>query len=259
MSAGPTLREWLRDGSYTLTMSSGFFGFFAHTGMLSVLEEAGLAPARITGSSAGALVGGAWASGLGTEKLAAELFALRREHFWDPWPGAGLLRGKLFRERLAALLPARTFESCRVPLHVSAFDLASRSTRVFSEWGDLVRAIHASCAVPFMFQPVWIDGRPHVDGGIADRPGLAGVPRGQRVLYHHLSSRSPWRRVGSPSLRVPRRSGLVPLVLDGLPRVGPFKLEVGRRAFDQARRSTHALLDAPVASWSCSTGQNRWS
>jgi len=238
-----TLREWLREGPYTLTMSSGFFGFFAHAGMLSVLEEEGLLPARITGSSAGALVGAAWASGLSTEKLAAELFALRREHFWDPWPGAGLLRGKLFRERLESLLPVHRFESCRVPLHVSVFDLASRRTRVLGGAGDLVRAIHATCAVPLMFHPVWIGGRPYADGGVGDRPGIAGVPAGERVLYHHLASRSPWRRVRSPSLRVPVREGLRPLVLEGIPRVGPFRLERGRRAFDVARGRTRELLD----------------
>ena len=241
-----TLREWLREGPFTLTMSSGFFGFFAHTGVLSVLEDEGLLPARITGSSAGALVGGAWASGLSAEKLAAELFALRREHFWDPGPGAGLLRGKLFRERLAALLPTHTFEGCRVPLHVSVFDVVARQTRVLGGAGDLVRAIHATCAVPFMFHPVWIEGRPFVDGGVADRPGLAGVPAGERVLYHHLASRSPWRRPGSPSLRVPVRAGLVPLVLQRLPRVGPFRLEQGPRALDAARQRTRALLDEPL-------------
>jgi NTE family protein len=243
LSARPTLREWLREAPYTLAMSSGFFGFFAHAGMLSVLEEEALLPARITGSSAGALVGAAWASGLSTEKLAAELFALRREHFWDPWPGAGLLRGKLFRERLTSLLPVHRFESCRVPLHVSVFDVASRQTRVLGGAGDLVTAIHATCAVPFMFHPVWISGRPYVDGGVADRPGIAGVPAGERVLYHHLSSRSPWRRVGSPSLRVPVRDGLMPLVLDGLPRVGPFRLEEGRRAFEGAYARVRERLD----------------
>jgi NTE family protein len=67
------------------------------------------------------------------------------------------------------------------------------------------------------------------------------------VLYHHLSSRSPWRRPGSPALRVPERAGLVPLVIDGLPRVGPFRLDEGPRAFEVARRATHAALDAPPA------------
>ena len=66
----PTLREWLAEGPYTLAMSSGFFGFFAHAVVVSVLEEEGLPPARVCGSSAGALVGGLWAAGLPAARLA---------------------------------------------------------------------------------------------------------------------------------------------------------------------------------------------
>ncbi len=247
MSTRATLREWLAAGPYTLAMSSGFFGFYAHAGVVSVLEEERLLPARVSGSSAGALVGGAHAAGLSSARLGDALFSLRREDFWDPAPGAGLLRGRLFRARLESLLPARDFAECAVPLHVSVFSVLSRQTRVLGGAGPLAAAIHASCAVPFMFQPVWIGGRPYVDGGVADRPGLAGTAHGDRVLYHHLSSRSPWRRPGSPSLRVPARDGLVPLVLAGLPRVGPFRLHEGPRAFDVARRATRAALDAPHA------------
>jgi NTE family protein len=242
-----TLREWLAREPYTLAMSSGFFGFYAHAGVVSVLEEERLLPARVSGSSAGALVGGALAAGLSSARLGDALFSLRREDFWDPAPGAGLLRGRLLRERLEALLPARDFADCAIPLHVSVFALTARQTRVLGGRGALAPAIHASCAVPLMFQPVWIGGLPYVDGGVADRPGLAGTAPGERVLYHHLSSRSPWRRPGSPALRVPERAGLVPLVIDGLPRVGPFRLDEGPRAFEVARRATHAALDAPPA------------
>src|SRR3954470_8125789 len=98
-----TLRDYLREGPFALAMSSGFFSFFAHTGFFTVLEDEGLLPARISGSSAGALVGGAWAAGMSARALGRELCALERRDFWDPGVGAGLLRGKLFRERLDAL------------------------------------------------------------------------------------------------------------------------------------------------------------
>ncbi len=244
--AAPTLREFLSERPFALGMSSGFFGFFAHTGVLSVLEDEGLLPSRLTGSSAGALVAGLWASGLSTARLRDELFGLRREHFWDPRPGLGLLRGRLFRERLDALLPGPTFGHCRVPVAISVYDVLSRSTKVITS-GDLAPAMQASCAVPFLFHPIWVEGRPLLDGGILDRPGLDGLPKGERVLYHHLSSRSPWRRVGSPSLDVPARDGLTALVIDNLPRVGPFRLEQGPRAFEAARRAAQAALSRPVA------------
>src|SRR5262245_43601006 len=84
-----TLGDWLAEAPFGLAMSSGFFAFFAHTGMLSALVARGLAPAHVAGSSAGALVAGAWAAGLPPEELARVLDRLERADFWDPAPGAG--------------------------------------------------------------------------------------------------------------------------------------------------------------------------
>ena len=59
----------LRDQPFTLVLSAGFFGFFAHTGVLASLEEVGLVPERIVGARAGALAGGLWAAGLSAAEL----------------------------------------------------------------------------------------------------------------------------------------------------------------------------------------------
>ena len=223
-------------------MSSGFFSFFAHTGFLTVLEDEGLLPSRVSGSSAGALVTGSWAAGLDAPDLARELDTLQRRDFWDPAMGAGFLRGRLFRERLERLLPNRSFDACRVPAAVSVFDVRSRRTRVL-ESGELTAAIQASCAVPLLFHPVAIDGRSYLDGGILDRPGLAGMPAGEpRVLFHHIGARSAWRM----KLELPRRPGMVTVVLEGLPRSGPFRLDAGRRAFRAAREAMRRALDEKI-------------
>ena len=241
-SRGMTLREHLREGPFALAMSSGFFAFFAHTGFLTVLEDEGLLPTRASGSSAGALVMGTWASGLDAPLLARELDQLERSHFWDPGIGAGLLRGRLFRERLERLLPSRAFDGCRIPVAVSVFEVRSRRTRVLTS-GDLGAAIQASCAVPLLFHPVAIDGRSYLDGGILDRPGLVGMPDSEaRVLFHHIGSKSAWRT----KLEVPKRRGMVTVVLQDLPRSGPFKLEAGREAFRVARAAMKRALDVKI-------------
>ncbi|HZW88133.1 MAG TPA: patatin-like phospholipase family protein [Myxococcaceae bacterium] len=240
-----TLRDWLAEKPFTLVMSSGFFGFFAHAGMVSVLEEEGLRPARIAGSSAGALVGALWGAGIPAVRIREELLGLRREHFWDLWPGLGLLRGRLFRALLERVLPVRSFEESPVPLALSVWDLLARRTVVL-ERGPLAPAIHASCALPVLFHPVRVGGRLYADGGIADRPGLAGVPERERVLHHHLTSRSPWRRRSSAALLVPQRPGLQAIALPGLPRLGPFRLALGREALERAAEGTREALDRPL-------------
>ncbi|HYW03069.1 MAG TPA: patatin-like phospholipase family protein [Gammaproteobacteria bacterium] len=239
----PTLREWLSAGPFALALSSGFFGFFAHCGALSVLEEEHLLPARLGSSSAGALVAAAWAAGLDSLRLGSILLGLRRSDFWDPVPGPGLLRGRRFRDLLRGALPADTFEGCRRPVALSAYDVLQRRTRVF-ERGALVPAIRASCAVPLLFHPVWIDRRPYLDGGIADRPGLAGLPAAPRVLYHHLASR---RRQRGGRAGLPARPGLLTLAVPDLPRTGPHRLQAGRHAFECARSAMRLALDRPVA------------
>ncbi len=245
MAASITLSEWLSEGPFTLAMSSGFFAFFAHCGALTALEDRGLFARSLSGSSAGALVTGLWAAGLDAARQRDELVRLRREDFWDPALGMGLLRGRLFRQRLEAILPVSTFEACRAPLALSVFDVKKRRTSVLRA-GPLAPAIHASCALPVLFQPVRHEGALWLDGGVLDRPGLDGVPEGERVLHHHIVSRSPWRSTEDPALVPPKRAGLVALAIDGVPRTGPFRLSEGAKAFEAARRATERALDQPV-------------
>jgi len=241
------LREWLTEAPFTLALSSGFFGFYAHAGVLHALEQIGVTPRRITGSSAGALAGGSWAAGMPARGLIEELRALVRSDFWDPSWGPGLLRGELFRERLERILPVHAFEACRVPLAISVFDMTARRTQVVSS-GPLVPAIQASCSVPLMFHPVRVNGHAWVDGGVRDRPALASVRPGERVFYHHIASRLPSSQLQAAFARdVPRREGLVSLVCASLPRADPFNLEAGHRAIDIATAAMLRALDAPVS------------
>ncbi len=241
----PTLREALAEAPFGLALSSGFFGFFAHTGVLAALLDAGLVPARVSGSSAGALVGGLWAAGLEMVEARKTLVGLTRDAFWDPAVGLGLLRGKKFRALLDGLLPERTFGRTRVPLAISVYDVLGRRTVVIDQ-GPIAPAIHASCAVPFMFHPVRVGHRLCVDGGVADRPGLVGMPETARVLYHHLASRLSRGRAAARRNAIPRRPNLFALTLEGLPRPHPFDLTSGPRAIDEAYARTWDALDRPI-------------
>lgn len=240
-----TLGDWLSREPFTLAMSSGFFGFYAHAGVVRALDDAGLAPARATGSSAGAMVAGLWAAGLSGREICAELRAVTREQFWDPGPGLGLLRGRKFHRHLTEVIGEPDMAACRIPVALSVFDIAAVSTAVLDD-GDLASAVVASCALPLLFQPIRRGRRLYSDGGILDRPGLHAAKPGERILHHHLVSRSPWRRKDSPALRPPRRDNLVSLLLPDLPRSGPFKLELGHRAMEIAHRRAASALEQSI-------------
>ncbi|MBK8261293.1 MAG: patatin-like phospholipase family protein [Nannocystis sp.] len=235
--------EWLAEAPFTLALSAGFFGFFAHTGVLLALEEAGLRPTRVVGVSAGALAGGLWASGLAAKELAQELLALRRADFWDPGlPLGGLLRGERFARKLASLTDDRgvgSFEACPTRFAAVVHDLLRRRPESIAR-GRLAPAIQASCTVPLMFRPR-LDGlRVLVDGGVSDRWGLCALTSAERVLMHALPSSSAHSRL-LPAQPLPAQAAKrTMLVIPELPRVTPFALEMGPvalgRAYEYASR-----------------------
>ncbi len=239
------LGDWLSRGPFHLRLSSGFFGFYAHAGVLRALEEAGFFPASLGGSSAGAIAAGMAASGLDGRSLEAQLRGFTREDFWDPGVGFGLLRGRKLRALLRERAPVARIEECPVPLAVSVFDLATRRTRVVRQ-GPLATAIQASAALPGLFQPVWLEGRPCLDGGILDRTSLATAPPpGTRLLFHHLLPSKTWHRKTAAVHQPPSRAGMLRLSIEGLPRLGPNRLQRGLEVYNLARRATAQALDLP--------------
>lgn len=239
-----TLRDWLRQQKFSLAMSSGFFGFFAHCGVITLLEEEKFIPQRASGSSAGALITGCWGAGVCANDMSDELFSLRREDFWDPGIGLGLLRGKLFDKKLRSFMPVTEFTKCRFPVSISVYDALWHKTKVM-ESGDIVRSIRASCAVPFLFHPVWIKKKPFLDGGIRDHGGLKSMQKGERIFYHHLLPRN---HSNNPRIlkRIPRRENMVTLVLTSLPSVGPYQLQNGKDAYGHAYDAMKKAMDMPI-------------
>lgn len=242
----PDLHEWLAREPFTLALSGGFFGFFAHTGLLLALEQAGLRPARVVGCSAGALAGGVWAAGVPLRRMEERLARLQRADFWDPGiPLGGLLAGRSFQRLLHELLAAEgvtRIEACRVPCGVVVFDALRLRARTLSS-GRLARAVRASCCVPGLFRPVrW--GRTFLlDGGVTDRPGFSALARGERVLYHHLLE---GKEVPADAPGQDRPETQV-LCFDAVPAVNPYRLEEGPRALERVRSAAAARLAAPIS------------
>ena len=241
-----THHDWLAAEPFTLAMSAGFFGFYAHTGFLQALEEAQLRPCRVVGVSAGALAGGIYASGVPLPALTEELLHLSRDAFWDlGLPLGGLLRGQKFAALLQRVLGrggVTDLERCPIPFAAVVFDVLRGQTRTV-EHGPLGDAIRASCALPGLFRPVSVTGRWCVDGGVRDRGGHTALAASERTLLHHLPSESPWRFMSGTKPcheNKNRRTVLLP----PLPRVTPFALHTGAQALEAARTGTLKWLES---------------
>lgn len=247
-----TRADWLFEQPFTLVLSAGFFGFFAHAGVLGALEQYGLRPRRVVGASAGALAGGMWAAGLDSRELEQLFTGLRRSDFWDPGlPLGGLLRGRKFGALLRAQLEprgVREIEDCGLPFAAVVHDVFARRTLAL-EQGLLEPAIRASCALPLMFRPVRHQGRVLIDGGYSDRAGFSALEPAERTLYHHLPHGSPWSGIAGPEdAELAPAPGRMILQVEGMPRVSPFKLDRGQVALQTAREAALRWLEEPADS-----------
>jgi len=231
------LIEALTKKTFTLSLSSGFFGFFAHCGFTKALENEGLKPKLITGSSAGSIVAACLASGLSALDMEKEFLVLNKSHYWDPGFGFGLLKGKTFEKTLLNFVKPSTHD-LQTPLHIATFDILRRRTKVFKSSEDLPRVIRASCAVPLMFHPVAIDGRLYWDGGIQDKMGWSDVSSDEFILGHSLPA-DPVSRLFDNATATPKR---VLISVAGLPSTGPGNFHNAAAAINLAYETTKQQL-----------------
>ena len=149
-----------------LALSGGGAKGFAHIGVFKLLEECGLMPDVIVGTSVGALMGALFADGYTADEI-KELFSGREfsEFAQLQLPKSGLFDSKRFRHFLRRHLRAKTFEELKTPLIVMATDIDNGESHEFRS-GPIVEAVTASCSIPIIFSPVVINGVHYVDGGL---------------------------------------------------------------------------------------------
>lgn len=151
-----------------LALGGGAAKGFAHVGVIAVLEEAGLKPSFVVGTSAGSLVAALYASGKSSAELQKAALAIEEVAITDwmlPLIGRGMLRGDALGRYVNEAVAGRLIEDMRIPLGVVATDLGSGQAVLFRR-GDTGTAVRASSAVPAVFVPVRISGRDYVDGGL---------------------------------------------------------------------------------------------
>lgn len=153
---------------FGLALGGGAARGFAHVGVIQVLEEAGLRPDLVVGTSAGSLVASFYASGKTGAQLQQVAEAMEEAAFADwmlPVFSRGVLRGEALARYVNAQVGSRLMEEMPLPLGIVATDLNSGQGVLFRR-GDTGTAVRASSAVPAVFQPVRISGHDYVDGGL---------------------------------------------------------------------------------------------
>lgn len=149
-----------------LALSGGGAKGFAHAGALKALEEFGIYPDIISGTSAGAIVGSLYADGCTPHEI-IELFNNTSFYKFASFARSktGLFKIDNFRKAMNQKLKAKTFEELNVPLYVNATDMF-HGKNVFFSSGSLLDKVIASCSIPIIFEPVLIDGVHYSDGGL---------------------------------------------------------------------------------------------
>ena len=160
------MRRKLRLG---LALGSGSARGWAHIGVIRALEERGIKPDIVCGTSIGALVGGAYAAGEldRLEKWATGIAWTTVLRLMDlTWRG-GLIRGTRLFTLFGTMLADREIDELPIPYGAIATELQS-GRELWLRHGKLLEAVRASCAMPGLLTPVVRDGAVLVDGGLVN-------------------------------------------------------------------------------------------
>ncbi len=161
--------------------SGGVRGVYAHTGFLLALEKMGVNVKAMAGCSAGAVVGGIYASGTSIQEWVAALSKITPKQFWSPSflrmgysfffrKGRGYSGMSSTRMAMAFCyqhLKVKKFEDCKIPFYTLAKNLLHGCKTLF-ERGELAPRIVASAAAPLLYEPVQINNELYCDGALLE-------------------------------------------------------------------------------------------
>lgn len=158
----------------------------AHLLMIEALEELGVKPSIISGSSIGAVAGAFYAAGFNSRQMREILdhlinpksdsvfdFLLKSDlvklfSMFDPqFIKSGFIKGDKFQKFLETHLKVKTFEEMKIPLKIVATDYWNKEEVIF-EKGDIIDAIKSSYSLPGLFTPMKINKKVLIDGGVVN-------------------------------------------------------------------------------------------
>ncbi len=155
-----------------LVLGGGAARGFAHVGVIRALEQEKIPVDMVIGTSVGSLIGAIYASDMNSFDLEWTAFTLEKDNLFDygllsAFTGMGVVKGDKLEDFVKAKIPAANIENLKLPFAAVATDL-NRGTRVVLDSGSVAKAVHASSAIPGVFEPVAYQGKLLVDGGVME-------------------------------------------------------------------------------------------
>jgi NTE family protein len=241
------------DPSLGLTLGGGGAFGAAHVGVLQVLEERGIRPGIVTGTSSGALVAAAYAAGLGAPGIerAARGFRWRAIARWSLAPRWGLLDTRAVTDAVHRVLGEDPLIE-HLPRRFAAFttDLRTRSG-VIVDRGPLSVALRSTIAVPGLLPPVRRGDHLLADGGMIDNVPVDATRAigADRLIVVRLHAK--WENVRMMRT-VTRTADLasdpsVVLIQPEMERMAQWTMSDVPRLIAEGRRAATAALDAAAA------------
>ena len=149
-----------------LVLGSGGARGYAHIGVIETLEQHGIKPDLIVGTSAGSIVGSIYASGKSADQLRKIALDMKVGDVRDFKIGLkGFFDGRKVEDYVNKQVGQIPLEKMKIPMYVVATELKNGEKTIFNH-GNTGQAVRASVSIPSMFIPTMIQGKEYVDGGL---------------------------------------------------------------------------------------------
>ena len=161
-----------------LVLGSGGARGVAHVGFVKALEEAGIKPQCISGSSAGSIVGACMAMGMTADRIMDEIRNLKVSEVLFGVPNfnrSGLFSTRGIHRKLGSFFKRKRIYDLDIDFCCVATNLAKGEEKVFSGRSFVVPAVVASSCIPALFEPEVIGGVQYVDGGVVSRLPIEAI------------------------------------------------------------------------------------
>ncbi len=149
-----------------IALSGGGVRGISHLGVLKGLNDAGIFPTKVSGTSAGAIAGAMYCDGYQPEEVLKIIVETNYFKFMRPAISlTGILKMNSVGDLFKLYLKHNSFNDLKIPLTVAATDIKKGKVVYFSE-GELINPILASSCIPGMFDPIVINNSQYIDGGV---------------------------------------------------------------------------------------------